>query len=32
MSHWPENDRKMTSHGNLKLRFSKRPLDLVRGF
>ena len=31
-SHWPDNDKKMTSHINFKLRFSKRSLDLVRGF
>ena len=29
---WPDNDRKMTSDRNFKLRFSERSLDLVRGF
>ena len=32
MSDWLGNDRKMTSHRNFKLKFSKRSLDLVRGF
>ena len=32
MSVWPENDRKMTSHSNFKLRFSEKPLDVVRRF
>ena len=32
MSDWPGNDGKMTSHGNLKVRFSERSSDLVRGF
>ena len=32
MSDWPGNDGEMTSLSNFKLRFSKRPLDLVRDF
>ena len=32
MSDWPGNDRKMMSHRNFKLRFSKRLLVAVRGF
>ena len=32
MSDWLGNDRKMTSHNNFKLRFSKRSFDLVTGF
>ena len=32
MSDWPGNDRKITSHSNFKLRFSGKPLDIVRGF
>ena len=32
MSDWPGNERKITSHSNFKLRFSKKCLDLVRGF
>ena len=31
-SDWLGNDRKRTSDSNFKLRFSKRPLDLIRGF
>ena len=27
----PSNNRKMTSHSNFKVKFSERPLDLVRG-
>ena len=32
MSHGPSNDGEMMSHINFKLTFSKRALDLVRGF
>ena len=32
MSHWQDNDRKMTSHRNFKLGFSKTSLDLDRDF
>ena len=31
-SDWSGNNRKMTSHNNFKVRFSKRNLVLVRGF
>ena len=27
----PGNDGKMTSHSNFRLRFSKKPLNLVKG-
>ena len=32
MSGWPGNDGEMTSDSNFKVTFSKRPLELVRGF
>ena len=32
MPNWPGKNGKMTSHSNFKLRFSKKPLDLVGGF
>ena len=32
MSNWPENDRKMTSNSNFKMKFSQRSLDSVKGF
>ena len=30
--HWPDMDKKMTSHSSFKLRYSKTSLDVVRGF
>ena len=32
MSDWLVNDGKIASRSNFQLRFSERPLDLVRGF
>ena len=32
MSDWPDNDRKMTSHSNFKLKFSEKFSDVGRGF
>ena len=32
MPNWPDNDRKMTSHSNFKIKLSERSLHLVRGF
>ena len=32
MSDWSGNNGEMMSHRNFQLRFSKRSLDLVRGF
>ena len=32
MSDWPDNDWKITSRRNFKLRFSERSLDIVRSF
>ena len=32
ISDLPDNDRKMTSYSNFKLRFSERSLDVIRGF
>ena len=31
MPNWPGDNKKITSHSNFKLRFSKKLLDLVRG-
>ena len=30
MSDWSNNGRKMTSHSNYRLKFSERPLHVVR--